>query len=565
LGTPNVTMGVMWGGGAGPTGEPQAILKSGSNFTMTRETSQPGAFRLHIDGQTPSSGMLVVQGDSSPNGAGGGLPGDNLVTYRADGNDWIIVSDDLPTANATVGQNGQSGDPTPYFQFAFMPFNAKPTAPGAIPAPVWNKSSVWGYRMNMTEIDGRDNDNDDYAAVADPSTGVVPGPGVYGTTAASTPNLNVVPANMNRGDPRPTVNGANPTTRDGMMFATISEGLRDNSATNGINDYGLAGCYPTAAGIWTVATSGADPTTGEANLNYAVAFFGANTGFQMGTNPTATVGIQAGVGGVTLSGVNSQTDGVLMANNGGNEDNFVTVTPHADGSGWDVQNWDNGVFGQNVNFNYIYLPYTTQNLVAGRVNPDGTLINSTDTGKFTLVKEATGDYLLTINGRTPDQGMLLLSADATDPNSTDNTLVYEPAGNSFRILSIDMITGADKEAGSFTTQEDTRFQFAFVDWITPPTLNLPSFLPADFNHDGQVSSADLGIWKMHVGTGTTNADGDANGDSKVDGADFLVWQQQLGQLPTAAAAAGAVPEPRAVVLGLLSLSLVGGFRRRRAG
>jgi hypothetical protein len=170
--------------------------------------------------------------------------------------------------------------------------------------------------------------------------------------------------------------------------------------------------------------------------------------------------------------------------------------------------------------------------------------------------------LLTINGRTPDQGMLLLSADATDAASADNTLVYEAMGNSFRILSVDMITGAEKEAGNFTTLEDTRFQFAFVDWITPPTLGLPNFLSADFNHDGQVNNTDLQTWKTNYGASSDNAHGDATGDGKVDGADFLVWQRQLGQLPSGVGAAGAVPEPSAVVLGLMSLSLIAGLRRR---
>jgi hypothetical protein len=558
LGTPNMTMGVLWGGGDGVENNPQTILKSGANFTVTRDTSQNGAFRLHIDGQTPTSGTLLVQGDSSLHGAGGGLPGDNLVTYRADGNDWIIVSDDLPTANATNGQNGESGDPTPYFQFVFMPFNAKPTAPGAVPAPAWNKSSIWGYRMNMTEIEGRDNNNDDVNATLDETMNIYPGVGVYGSVAASSPGINVVPTNMNRGDPRPHINGASPTSNDGILFATIAQGLRDNSATHGINDYGIAGVYHTNNG-WTVATSGADPSTGEANLNYAVAFFGANTGFTMGANAAHDA---TGLGTVTITGVNSQNDGVLMANNGGNEDNFVTVTPHADGSGWDVQNWDNGLFGQNVGFNYIYLPYTTQNLVAGRVNPDGTLINSTDTSKFTLTREATGSYLLTVNGRTPDQGMLLLSADATDGSSMDNTLVYEPAGNAFRILGIDMVSNNEQAVGALTSLEDTRFQFAFIDWITPPSLPGGNFLAADFNHDGLVNGTDLGTWKANYGTGTTSAQGDANGDSKVDGADFLVWQRQVGMTPASATAA-AVPEPAAACLALVA-GLGCGLRRRRS-
>jgi hypothetical protein len=398
LGTPNVTMGVIWGA-AGQLGEPTPVLKSGGNFSLTRMTGVNGNFRLTIDGQTPSSGVLMVGTESNQSGTGG-LPGDNLVTYRPDGDGWIIVSDDLPTVNPNAGQNGQSSEAVPYFHFAFMPFNAPPGTP-TIPAAAWSRSDVFAYRLALTEIDGRDNDNDDFTATADPVTGVVPGPGVYATVVGSTPGINVVPTNMNRGDSRSSINGAYPSPRDGVMLATISQGLRDNSTTNGINDYGVITVTPTGE-QWKFTPSGADPSTGEANIDYAVAFFGANSGFQMGVDAPHDA---TGLGSVSINGVNSLTDGVLIANASGpvtantaSEDNFVVVNPKSDGTGWDVQNLDNGLAPQDFGFNYVYLPYASQNLVAGRVNPDGSLASSTATSGFQLVKEAAGSYLLTVSG-----------------------------------------------------------------------------------------------------------------------------------------------------------------------
>src|SRR5688500_12305745 len=93
---------------AGPTLDPAPLLSSGSNFSLTRVMdSTPavvnGDYRLTIDGETPSSGVLIVQGGGNFDGDGG-LPADNLVTYRPDGDGWIIVSDDLPTVNHTAGQ-----------------------------------------------------------------------------------------------------------------------------------------------------------------------------------------------------------------------------------------------------------------------------------------------------------------------------------------------------------------------------------------------------------------------------------------------------------------------------
>jgi hypothetical protein len=394
------------------------------------------------------------------------------------------------------------------------------------------------YRLALTEIDGCDNDNDDFTATPDPSTGVVPGPGVYATVAGSTPGINVIPTNMNRGDSRSTINGAYPTPTDGVMFATISEGLRDNSTTNGINDYGVITVAPTGD-QWEFTPSGADPSTGEANINYAVAYFGANSGFQMGVNAPHN---STGLGSVSISGVNSLTDGVLIANASGpvvantaSEDNFVAVNPKSDGSGWDVQNLDNGLASQDFGFNYVYLPYSSQNLVAGRVNPDGTLASSTSTSGFSLVKE--------------------------DAASADNTIAYESAGNAFRILGVDLITQAEKEAGNFTMLEDSGFQFAYIDYIDAPIAPATGFLAADFNNSGTVDSADLAAWKSGFGTasGAAKANGGADGDGAVNGSDFLIWQRQLNGASSLASQQN-VPEPSSA---LLTLALVGCLGRWR--
>ena len=55
-------------------------------------------------------------------------------------------------------------------------------------------------------------------------------------------------------------------------------------------------------------------------------------------------------------------------------------------------------------------------------------------------------------------------------------------------------------------------------------VRLSNFLapiPADFDHNGVVDAADLGVWSTAI-AGETAA-GDANGDGQTDGNDFLVW------------------------------------------
>ena len=86
---------------------------------------------------------------------------------------------------------------------------------------------------------------------------------------------------------------------------------------------------------------------------------------------------------------------------------------------------------------------------------------------------------------------------------------------------------------------------------------------ADFNGDGRVDGADFLAWQRGLGlTGQpNNSTGDANGDGNVDGADLAIWQAQFS--PSASAAGGAVPEPAAGGLAIVSLGLLGGLTRRR--
>lgn len=78
---------------------------------------------------------------------------------------------------------------------------------------------------------------------------------------------------------------------------------------------------------------------------------------------------------------------------------------------------------------------------------------------------------------------------------------------------------------------------------------------ADFNADASVDGDDLAAW--HAGLGIAAAanrnDGDADGDRAVTGADFLIWQR--GSAAAASAAAHSVPEPAALALILMALSV----------
>jgi hypothetical protein len=547
FGTSGVTMASVHGA-SGQNLQPTVMNSSGSNFTVVREGE--GQWRLSIPGQSPTSGTLLLNTGGIFNHVSGGnsSTSQHLITYQASGNDWIIQSTDIGSGNTDPPTPPFPQTPTadrgPAFQFAFMPFSGAPTAPGATPAVESFKNKVFGYNVNVIEYDGSQNEV----------------PALGGSVTSGTAGHRFQFLRQNRGDFGVAVDGAFLSNDDGIYFASVSQGYRDNSLTSGEAAYGMIAAGDGGGG-WEFATHIADPGLGvassvEFNVNFSAVFFGNDTPFQKGNNVAQSGGALT----LSLPGVNTLNDGVLVAQVNGNNDDYAIVAPAVDGSNWSVTTYDNNTAKSNMNVNWLYLPYTADNLVAGRVSANGTVLSSTNPAEFTLVKESTGSYLLTIPGKTPTDGTLLLNGEATD-EMFDNVFVYEAAGSSFRILSVDQVSYEEKSSLIFPALEDSNFSFAFIDHNAPPTLGGGSFLEADFNMDGNVDGNDLTAWKNGFGTGSTKGQGDADGNGVVDGADFLTWQRQFGTSPTVGVNAAAVPEPTA--LGLAVAAGLGLVARRR--
>jgi hypothetical protein len=87
---------------------------------------------------------------------------------------------------------------------------------------------------------------------------------------------------------------------------------------------------------------------------------------------------------------------------------------------------------------------------------------------------------------------------------------------------------------------------------------------ANFNGDDFIDGKDYLIWQAGFGltTGATLAQGNANGDDDVDADDFAAWKAAFGNAD-AVASAGAVPEPTAVALVALGLTLLSAAARRK--
>ncbi len=126
---------------------------------------------------------------------------------------------------------------------------------------------------------------------------------------------------------------------------------------------------------------------------------------------------------------------------------------------------------------------------------------------------------------------LLAASDTAGPGLTESlTALNLPVAGDYFVR----VTGADAV-----------IQFYQIDLSVE---NAVTFAEADFNQDGNVDAADLGVWQASFGV---DAGGDADGDGDTDGADFLAWMtQQTGGSPSFSPAVG-VPEPTALTLILL--------------
>jgi hypothetical protein len=442
-GTENVVFGRINGNGG-------ATLSQGE-FTI--RPAGTGLYRLSIAGQSPTSGTLIVspEGFVSSNA-------DNIVTYRADGNDWLILTQDLPGPSAQgVGGEGS-------FSFAFLPQAPPPTAPGSM--STFNASAIGAANVKVTEFNGGNSAGDMYALVTEGSAGI----GIY---------------DNNRGDVTISRLGAAPTTAQGVLLTTIREHYRNNSATGGISDYGMVATYNGNV----IATHQTGTASNEQNVDFAVAFFPNEAGFSMGNNF-----VTRGATTLTVAGSgDTRRSGVLLANVFANQDDYVVASPNAEGSGWNVYTQDNASSNSSQPINYVFMPYGTENLVAGVMSDRGYL--QSKSGGFTLVREGTGLYRLSIPGQSAQTGMLLLTALVTGVSgdySSDNTLVYRADGDDFLIQGLDM----GNASGS---AQDTSFQFAFIGFDNPPAN--PQLRPFD---PTAIQSGNIGVIQRDAGNNATS-------------------------------------------------------------
>ena len=165
-----------------------------------------------------------------------------------------------------------------------------------------------------------------------------------------------------------------------------------------------------------------------------------------------------GIFELTLPGVNSLTDGIILANTNDNTDNFVTVSPHTDGNGWQISTIDNGgeAWTECSGFSFVYLPYSTPGIVAGRFKQNTAEIVA-GTGGFKVESVATGVARLRIAGCVPGDGALLITGENQWYNFNDcHTYAADDVNGCWIIQSHGLPTAA--LAGTATEH----YVFAFI-------------------------------------------------------------------------------------------------------
>ncbi|HEV8544076.1 MAG TPA: hypothetical protein VGR78_16920 [Verrucomicrobiae bacterium] len=194
---------------------------------------------------------------------------------------------------------------------------------------------------------------------------------------------------------------------------------------------------------------------------------------------TGTNGSPGGSAVLSLPGVNSANDGMIFATStqGGSDVKIISLAPKTDGSGWIMnprrasESDPTALDAADSQFQFVYIPYNSSNLIGGYISSNGTPIKST--GNFSITRTAAGTYSLTIPGQSGTNGVLLLQEAAFLPGSTNltdnNFLSYQftPAVNAGGTNGTFVVESRHAASGGTFPLTDTGFYFAWVDFKNP--------------------------------------------------------------------------------------------------
>lgn len=300
----------------------------------------------------------------------------------------------------------------------------------------------------------------------------------YGQAALSADGVTslgnlAVRTGSNRGDFNVRFSGTAANDRAlGVMLTNVSQIYRDNTAFGDtIGPQFATSATDNASGYFIpVHTS---PGGDEFNVNLAVAWFpyadgwigghainSANGGVltSLAASPGLTLSTTAAGSNVlydpgatgqyelNLTGIDSQTDGILLVSGGKNEDNFALSRANADGT-WSIFVKDNGSNTTTTEADGLAFAYIPKTAVVTGANPgihamgrlNGNLTRDVTAGNYVITRTAVGKYRLLAPGIDPTQAVLLLSSEWAGV-AQDNILLYEADSKGWNLEQRDLPT-----------------------------------------------------------------------------------------------------------------------------
>jgi len=350
------------------------------------------------------------------------------------------------------------------------------------------------------------------------------------TVPQSTPALQIR-TGSNRGDFNTQVGSSgSDDVANGMMLTSARENGRTNAGdTLAGARFGTPAIDSDAGGHYVSMND--SPNGGELNADVSAAYFpylhgwlsawgvnvsgtngGANDTLRSATpNAAFTIGTGASnlvqdVGGgqtrISIPGISSQTDGLLLAIHGKNEDNYSLAAANGDGS-WQIKIKDNGSSGAGLEqdpISFVYLPRNMPNVISGRLLGNGTV--QLASGNFSISKTGTGTYTLSVPGQSPLTGVLILSPETTVGLGEDNILSYQASGSDFVIQTRDIVNTTAAPVLEDLAASTPVASFAFIPFLNSPAIRTTTAQ----SPGGTPNQSDLGA------TLTVNADGTVSYD-----------------------------------------------------
>ena len=300
---------------------------------------------------------------------------------------------------------------------------------------------------------------------------------------------------------------------------------------------------PSASGNVTIT----NPTFSE---NEFVIYVGAN--YYSGN----TLG-QGGPGGrgYSITGGGSFTSAEINEINN-IDDNFIkSVNTRGETSGF--VNWGGAIsldIDSNWNYDHTVSPSSGQNdLYSVVLHEMAHVIGLGGTDEWNAF--VSGGYFTGTNAQNEYGGIVPL--DSNTAHFAENTMsrVFGGTDNQEALMDPDITVGTRK----FLTALEAA-ALSDIGWtVVEPTI--PT-LAGDYNDDGVVDAADFTVYRDNWNS-TTELEADGSGNGVIDLADYTVWVNAYGDSSSNTSSAASIPEPTALLLSTLALSLLVSCRSQR--